>query len=202
MKNYITNLIPAEKIIIPLIVAGETKDVEIIGYPYKISVNGKMVDAIKGIIDDEERNVLLAGRPQIKEKIQESERKREEELLKRVEGLEEYLEIIEDNITYQDNLNKMMDDENNDGVYPPKKPALTTEEAKNKYPQAAAYCKMIKYSKANPASRIGYIRRCAADEGISAFLAGASATEALGIIERKIKEEIEKPEYRDAVAGM
>lgn len=58
-----------------------------------------------------------------------------------IEGLTEIRNAIEDKHNYRIAFNKMMDDESNDGVFPPESPKANLDELKARYPRASAYVK-------------------------------------------------------------
>ncbi len=92
----------------------------------------------------------------------ESERARLESLLlNSVPGIEEYLDAVEAVRNYREDFEGMMEDEDNDGVRPPARPAMTVEQARNAYPVAAAYMRIVRACGADSRSQVGYERRCA-----------------------------------------
>lgn len=68
------------------------------------------------------------------------------EKINAIEGLKEIRAAIDDIERYREEFNAMMDDEFNDGVFPPKKPTANISELKAKYPRAVAYIKAEEYS--------------------------------------------------------
>jgi hypothetical protein len=75
------------------------------------------------------------------EAMQKQNKEAKEKLNKNVPGLEELEKIKEEWDTYYYKFEKMMNDEFNDGVNPPKKPSKTIEEVTSLYPIASAYLK-------------------------------------------------------------
>jgi hypothetical protein len=63
-----------------------------------------------------------------------------------IEGLKEIKSAIYDRQRYHREFNAMMDDEFNDGAFPPKPPKADVDELMAKYPRATAYIKAEKYS--------------------------------------------------------
>ncbi len=61
-------------------------------------------------------------------------------------GLEELRAAYADQDRYHDQFEKMMEDENNDGINPPSKQKTSPEEVSNQHPAAAAYYKAENYS--------------------------------------------------------
>lgn len=63
-----------------------------------------------------------------------------------IDGLTEIYTAINDELRYRREFNAMMDDEDNDGACPPKRPAVNVADLEAKYPRAAAYVKAEDYS--------------------------------------------------------
>ena len=97
----------------------------------------KPITEIKRIIGDV---VDLA-----KEKYEEKENKKQ----KNIPGLTELEKIIMDWDYYQKGFRSMMENEMNDGVFPPKRPEIEVAEVAKKYPAAAAYVKAGNWSMAS-----------------------------------------------------
>jgi len=77
----------------------------------------------------------------------EAERRAKAEALARnVPGLEELREVYAEEDAYRHAFNRMMADEQNDGVRPPRKPARSGAEVAARYPRAAVYLKAECYA--------------------------------------------------------
>ena len=63
-----------------------------------------------------------------------------------IDGLAEIRDAINAETEYRIAFDKMMDDEYNDGVFPPKKPTASSKDLMSKYPRAAAYLKAESWS--------------------------------------------------------
>jgi len=81
-----------------------------------------------------------------KEAQEEARRQAKKAKIAAIEGLEEINNAINAETEYNRAFNKMMEDESNDGVFPPKKPAINSADLKQKYPRAAAYIKAENWS--------------------------------------------------------
>jgi hypothetical protein len=64
---------------------------------------------------------------------------------KKIEGLQELRDALEEQNIYAKKFEEMMGDENNDGIHPPKKPTSDVSALKLKYPCAAAYIEAEHY---------------------------------------------------------
>lgn len=56
-----------------------------------------------------------------------------------IDGLRELQAAIEAVRKYNGNFRKMMEDEYNDGIFPPEKPSVNLDDLRARYPRAAAY---------------------------------------------------------------
>lgn len=66
--------------------------------------------------------------------------------IKAIEGLDELYAAMNAAADYYEAFKRMMEDQDNDGAFPPKKPDVTPAEVSAKYPRAAAYVKAEKWS--------------------------------------------------------
>lgn len=73
-------------------------------------------------------------------------REEREAKLKAIEGLEELKHALYDEQRYRHEFNAMMDDESNDGAFPPKPVKVKYKDIAPKYPRAVAYLKAENYS--------------------------------------------------------
>lgn len=71
-----------------------------------------------------------------------------------IDGLDELRQAIYDAEKYSEEFTKMMDDEYNDGVKPPKKPKTDVDAVRKAHPQAAAYIKAENWSMASHYAKI------------------------------------------------
>jgi len=100
--------------------------------------------------------VKLEGRPALRAIVDaamaaeaEAERAEAERMAKNVPGLDELQAAIDAEGQYRREFNRMMDDENNDGVNPPKYPSASSAELAKQFPRAAVYVRAEGYSMAN-----------------------------------------------------
>jgi hypothetical protein len=107
-----------------------------------------------------------------------------------IEGYAELLAAYDDRARYAKEFDEMMDDEYNDGAISPKKQVGDPESIAKKYPRAAAYLKMEGWSKANPASSTGYIKRKAGEEAVKRLLAGDDVNEVIDEANAKLHNAI------------
>lgn len=77
-----------------------------------------------------------------------------------IQGLKEIKSAVYDIEKYHNEFNAIMDDEYNDGVFPPKKPTVNLKNLYEKYPCAAAYIKAEEWSLAN-----NYIKAASGKKG-------------------------------------
>ena len=86
---------------------------------------------------------------QLKDSFDAEEAARNEQLAKYVPGLEELREARDAELEYDNKFSRMMNDENNDGVRPPKRPVANASELAKKYPAAETYLKAEAYELAS-----------------------------------------------------
>ncbi|NJO00401.1 MAG: hypothetical protein HC880_00800 [Bacteroidia bacterium] len=105
----------------------------------------------------------------------------------RYPGIYDLVSAINAESAQYEAVHRMMDDEHNDGVNPPRNNhALTVlDQAQKKYPIAGAYLSILRYADADPASDIGFNRRCWGNDALAAIEAGADVIAQLDIIRAK-----------------
>lgn len=69
-----------------------------------------------------------------------------QEKINAIEGLQEIYDAKEAWSRYRNAFERMMEDQDNDGAFPPMRPTVNVEELNTKYPRAAAYIKAENYS--------------------------------------------------------
>ncbi|WP_220457319.1 hypothetical protein [Neisseria shayeganii] len=89
------------------------------------------------------------------EKIRQETKAREEELERKIPGLSILRNAYYDINAYHDAFNRMMEDEQNDGVRPPKAPQADIEALEQQYPVAKVYLKACDYSDASNYQKAG-----------------------------------------------
>lgn len=100
-----------------------------------------------------------------------------------IEGLNELRKAINDIDRYHRAFDRMMEDENNDGVRPPKRPTMNVEELKAKYPRAAAYLKAEKF-----ATGAHYVKANAGSKALDKIINGEDYTAAIAEMEAEWSE--------------
>ena len=115
-----------------------------------ITEDGLLASKIKP--SDESRRVCNEHRAEIMALIKTETEAKERAAAEReakiaaIDGLTEIKKAIYDHEKYHRDFERMMDDEFNDGLRPPKKPESDINELMSKYPRAAAYIKAEDYS--------------------------------------------------------
>jgi hypothetical protein len=119
---------------------------------------GRSVDFGTICVDGKERRLIvkLDGRPALRQIVDaaiaaeaEAERRETERLAANVPGLEQLRAAIDAEQQYRRGFNRMMEDEDNDGVCPPKHPVASSAELAKQFPRAAVYIRAESYSFAN-----------------------------------------------------
>jgi len=87
----------------------------------------------------------------------------------RYPGLDELLTIIHGHNEAQADFARSMEDESRAGLAVMSAPEVSIEQARANYPLAAAYLVLLSLANANPASQIGYIRRQAGEQALTAI---------------------------------
>ena len=137
---------------------------------------------------------------EIKNKIEAEKERAINELLTKCPGLDELLGIINNDENYYEATQCALD--RGDGFYPSRPEGLTPNEAREKYPESAAYLQLLSLSEADPSSRIGYIRCCAGDTGLESMRAGGTPVDCLAAAMVEIETQTHTAEYRNYVAGL
>lgn len=99
-------------------------------------------DAVKrdGTLDlIKEKKPEIIAYIKAKEEAEKKAHEEREAKIEAIEGLAEIKNAIYERNNYRIAFEKMMDDEYNDGVFPPKAPKSNPDELMKKYPRAAAY---------------------------------------------------------------
>ena len=99
-------------------------------------------------------------------------------LEKAVPGLAELKSALNANEAYQHAFQKMMDNENNDGVNPPKAPVSDLDSLRAKYPLAALYVKAESFEQAS-----NYMKSSAGTAAKKALVEGSSPAEVAEIMD-------------------
>lgn len=102
-----------------------------------------------------------------------------------IEGLKEIHDALEAQADYYRAFDRMMEDENNDGVCPPKRPTGNIAELKAKYPRAAAYIAAEKYSNAS-----NYAKAIAGDKALEKIINGEDYVAALAAMEKEWSDHV------------
>lgn len=103
----------------------------------------------------------------------------------RYPGIYDLVAAINADKNHYEGTQRMMEDEDNDGVRPPKAPKLSADQARQQYPIAAAYLDILRFYNADPSSDIGFNRRQFGKAAFIAIEAGADVIEQLDIIRTK-----------------
>jgi len=116
---------------------------------------GPSVDFGTILVDGSERRLIvtLDSRPELRAIVdaaiaadEEAERIEAERMEENVSGLAELQAAIDAEQQYRADFNRMMEDENNDGVNPPSHPSTSSAELAKQFPRAAAYIRAESYS--------------------------------------------------------
>lgn len=179
MKNYIEKKgIKYDNLIYTL---KDGRQIEILGLHIRTSDN-----TIKCRLGSAEGLCNLANKPDLKEMIENEKERREQDFLGKYPGIDELLSAKNNTEDYHNNFRKMMEDEYNDGVNSPDRPALSYDEAKIKHPIAFAYTMILAYSNADPSSKIGYKKRSAGESALIAIEKGEDVLKAKSMMFDKI----------------
>lgn len=113
--------------------------------PYVLIHEGKQVGALEIMMDGKKVSVAIPR--ELGNQITRAQWKIEEDRLEQLfPGLTLLKAAHQSEEAYLDAFNRMMEDEQNDGVNPPKAPALDTDELSAQYPRAALYLKADGYT--------------------------------------------------------
>ena len=97
-----------------------------------------------------------------------------------IEGLNEIQTAIVDWERYDNEFQKMMDDEHNDGARPPKRPTSNVGELLEKYPRAAAYLTAKEFSHADH-----YVKVCAGETALEKIINGEDYVAAIAAMKKE-----------------
>lgn len=97
-----------------------------------------------------------------------------------IEGLQEIRDAYHAADRYRAAFERMMDDEANDGVFPPTRPTADIPALLEKYPRAAAYLEAERYSMA-----AHYVKAAAGRKAIDAIIDGEDYQAAIAAMEKK-----------------
>ena len=131
---------------------------------YTRKVQGQDVYAAK--INGKDVYITTAERSNLVAMVQAKKADYEARFKERYPGIYMLVDAINAEADYHHNFDRMMDDEDNDGVNPPTHPKISVAKARKQYPIAAAYLDILRYADADPSSQVGYDRRCTGDEAI------------------------------------
>ena len=95
-----------------------------------------------------------------------------------VPGLAALTAAINDEYRYHEEFERMMEDENNDGARPPRKPAISSDDLRPQYPVAAAYLKAESWKYADH-----YAKSAAGQKAMERIASGEDYTQALNDME-------------------
>lgn len=118
----------------------------------KLQIKAKRTPAGKRLYADIARGLWRAEIEEIKAQLnaekaaKEAADKARQNKIEAIEGLKEIRAAINAQARYREELVQMMEDEDNDGIRPPKRPDPDIAALKAKYPRAAAYIKAENYS--------------------------------------------------------
>lgn len=109
-----------------------------------------------------------------------------------VPGLDILRDAINDLDRYHREFNRMMEDESNDGINPPRRPTEDIKALKIQYPRAAAYLKAESYNLASH-----YAKAMAGRRAMDALAAGVDADAALKTMEDEWSAAVQEAIMRD-----
>ncbi len=109
--------------------------------------------------------------------------KKENQLVTHVPGLAELRKAYDAEENYREAFNRMMENEQNDGVNPPKPVAVKSSDVAGKYPRAALYLKAEAYSWASH-----YAKAAAGEKAMALIQEGGDLTEAQKILDNWLPE--------------
>ena len=146
-------------------------------YASKERIDGKLIDTVtikpRTVNGKRVEGMRLDTRPQVAAIMDAENKRRDNIFATRYPGIYELVDALSANSDADQQFTRMMEDESNDGVNPPAYPRLTREQARDKYPIAAAYLTIVKYANSDPSSQTGYERRCAGERAIEMLESGA-----------------------------
>lgn len=113
---------------------------------------------------------------------------------KKYPNMDTLLSIINNHHDADAKFEKMM--ESGDSILRGNRPKITITEAKEKYPEEAAYMSILRLADADPSSEIGYIRRQAGSTAIKLLHNNAPAIIALKKATEEIAQKTKTEEYK------
>jgi len=133
--------------------------------------------------------VCLDNRPELRQQIDEANATYQAQFEQRYPGIYALAEAIDNDRHYhtsigvscgrricrlcQRQFDRMMEDEDNDGVRPPAHPKMSVNDARKLYPVAAAYLTILHYSESDPSCETGYNKRHAGEQALKELESGA-----------------------------
>lgn len=116
--------------------------------PYVMQFEGNRINYLESKIDGKQVRVAISV--EIGNKIGSEQARAEQAALEAaIPGITLLEAAHYSETAYMEAFNRMMEDEHNDGVRPPKAPAHNTDELSKQYPRAALYIKADAYSAAS-----------------------------------------------------
>jgi len=117
--------------------------------------------------------VCLDNRPELRQQIDEANATYQAQFEQRYPGIYALAEAIDNDRHYHRQFDRMMEDEDNDGVRPPAHPKMSVNDARKLYPVAAAYLTILHYSESDPSCETGYNKRHAGEQALKELESGA-----------------------------
>lgn len=150
--------------------------------PYMFGYEGKQVGALEITMDG--KKVSVAITPDLRNQISREQMRAEDARLEQLfPGLTLLKAAYQSESAYSEAFNRMMEDEQNDGVRPPKAPAIDIDKLAAQYPRAALYLKADGYTmSANDK------RSAAGDKAIRVLKSGGSIADAEAILKNWVGE--------------
>jgi len=131
------------------------EEIEAIIRKYKITDKGNGMLSVAVRPSESEMDLLKRIKPEVlayfaEEKARKQARREARQAkINAIEGLQELRNALDDEARYARAFDRMMENECNDGVNPPKRPTVKSADLKEKYPRAAAYIKAENWSFSN-----------------------------------------------------
>lgn len=191
MKNYVEKrglTLPSKMVIETRLGKVQINDPIPVPTPYKGMGNYVMGTQLD---NSEPARVLLRDKPELVKEIERREKQLEIDFLTRYPGIDELLSIINNNVEYGEQFQEMMEDEGNDGVFPPSTPKMSIEDGKKRYPIAAAYLAILAYADADPSSKVGSLKYTAGDRAIERIRQGQDVMGSFKKMKEKFGEELQ-----------
>jgi len=144
--------------------------------------------------------IKVSDMPGLANLISAAQARFEQTFLSRFLGIDELLDIIRLHNEAREDFEKMMENENQ--VTCKSAPDISVEDAKIKYPLAAAYIDILNLADADPSSEIGFIRRQAGEKAIKNIENGEDVITAQKMANEIINKKKETPEYKEHISGL